>query len=88
MLSCLQLAELVSESLYLYLNVSYGPHVLMLICAHMCVLAALDSALIIFEPLDSLVHKLIKMYLNVSKYETTRCEDGGWKRWPFGVAFA
>lgn len=49
---------------------------------------ALDAALIIFEPLDSLVHKLIKMYLNASKYEATRCEDGRWKRWPFGVTFA
>lgn len=59
---------------------NYGYHVLMLICAPMGVLVPLDAALIIFEPLDCLVHKLIKMYLNASKYEATRCEDGN-GRW-------
>lgn len=46
-----------------------------------CVLMALDAALIIFAPLDNLVHKLIKMYLNVSKYSWMRClkQPGGWR---------
>lgn len=52
-------------------------------CVCVCVLMALDAALIIFAPLDNLVHKLIKMYLNVSKYSWMRClkQPGGcWRR--------
>lgn len=52
------------------------------VCVRVCVLMALDAALIIFAPLDNLVHKLIKMYLNVSKYSWMRClkQPGGWWR--------
>lgn len=51
------------------------------VCVRVCVLMALDAALIIFAPLDNLVHKLIKMYLNVSKYSWMRClkQPGGWR---------
>lgn len=50
-------------------------------CTCVCVLMALDAALIIFAPLDNLVHKLIKMYLNVSKYSWMRCvkQPGDWR---------